>query len=177
MRITAVLAAVAVTATGCAMTQPGSPAPAGSAEITATLMALPSLEDTKAQLAGAIDEIATAATGIVPGMRFTDYHGESGLTCNGPYEGSGARGRYLPNRVGEGAAVSEEQWTRIAEAARAAAATVEATDVTVVKDAPGDHDVWFTGPGGSSIKVAYQVNLVISGYTGCRLPKEDRQGR
>lgn len=30
------------------------------------------------------------------------------------------------------------------------------------------------GPGGSSITLAHQVNLVISGYTGCRLPAEDR---
>lgn len=175
MRIVGVLgAALAVLTAGCTVTRPGEPTPAVSAEITAQLMALPSLEDTKAQLLGAIDEIATAASGIVPGMRFADYHGESGLTCDGPYEGSGARGRYLPNRVGEGATVSEAQWARIQDAARAAAAAVEATDVRVVKDSPGDHDVWFTGPGGSSIKLAYQVNLVISGYTGCRLLAEDR---
>lgn len=172
MAALAVLAALAGLVGGCTTTPPGDPTPAGSTEIRVTLLALPSLEDTKA-----IDEIATAATAIVPGPGFTDYHGESGLTCDGPYAGTGARGRYLPNRVGEGAPVFEQQWVRVEDAARAAAATVEASTVQLVKNAPGDHDVWFLGPGGSSIKLAYQVNLVISGYTGCRLPEEDRQGR
>lgn len=156
------------------MTQPGSPKPTASSEIHDKLMALPSLEQTKSQLQGAVDEISTATTTIVPGIRFTDYHGESGLKCDGPYADTAARGRYLPDRAGEGAKVSEEQWARIADVAKAAAAKVDATSVQVLKDSPGDHDVWFTGPGGSAIKLAYHVNLVITGYTGCRLLQADR---
>ena len=171
----AVLPAVALLATGCTMTHPGSPKPTASTEINNKLMALPSLEETKRQLQGVVDEISTAATTIVPGIRFTDYHGESGLKCDGPYEETAARGRYLPDRAGEGAKISEEQWAKIVDATKAAAAKLDMTNVSVMKDSPGDHDVWFTGPGGSSIKLAYQVNLVISGYTGCRLLEEDRK--
>lgn len=174
MRITVAALCTALLLTSCTMTHPGMPEPNTAAEMNVTLMALPSLEETKRQLQGAIDEISTAATQIVPGIRFTDYHGESGQKCDGPYADTAARSRYLPDRAGEGAKVSEEQWARIAEAARAAAAKAGATDVQVLKDSPGDHDVWFTGPGGSAIKLSYQVNLVITGYTGCRLLEEDR---
>ena len=76
-----------------------------------------------------------------------------------------------------GATVSEQQWAQIEAAARAAAAKVDATTAQLMKSGPGNHDVWFLGPGGSAVKIAYQVNLVISGYTGCRLPEEDRAGR
>ena len=158
------------------MTQPGSPTPPSSAAMAEQLMAWPSLEETQRQLQGAIDEIATATTALVPGIRFTDYHGESGISCtDGPYQGTEARARYMPDRAGEGATVSEAQWATIVDVTKAAAAKVDVTTMQVLKDSPGDHDVWFTGPGGSAIKLAYQVNLVISGYTGCRLLEEDRK--
>ena len=169
------LPAVALIATGCTTTQSGTPNASPPDQIATQLTAWPSLEDTQRQVQGAVDEIASAATTIVPGIRFADYHGESGLCCTGPYEGTEARGRYLPDRTGEGAPISEAQWAKIVDATKAAAAKVDMTDVSVMKDGPADHDVWFTGPGGSSIKLAYQVNLVISGYTGCRLLEEDRK--
>lgn len=171
------LAAVALIATGCTMTQTGKPTPSVRALVMEDLMAWPSLEDTERQLQGAVDEIAAAASGIVPGIRFTDHHGESGITCTREYEGTGARARYLPDRTGEGATISEQQWARIEAAARAAAAKVDAKTAQLMKNGPGNHDVWFLGPGGSAVKIAYQVNLVISGFTGCRLLKEDRAGR
>jgi len=170
-----VLPAVALIATGCTTTQSGTPNASPPDQIATQLMAWPSLEDTQRQVQGAVDEIASAATTIVPGIRFADYHGESGLSCTGPYEGTEARGRYLPDRTGEGAPISEAQWAKIVDATKAAAAKLDMTDVSVMKDGPADHDVWFTGPGGSSIKLAYQVNLVISGYTGCRLLEGDRK--
>ncbi len=173
-RAGALCAALLLTATACTMTHPGSPQPTASADINDQLMAWPSLEETKRQLQAAVDEISTAASTIVPGIRFTDYYGESGLKCDGPYADTAARARYLPDRAGEGAAVSEDQWAKVRDVAKAAAAKVGATDVQVMKDSPGDHDVWFTGPGGISIKLASRANLVISGYTGCRLLEEDR---
>lgn len=173
-RIRAAALCAALLLTGCTMTHPGTPTPMASSEINDKLMALPSLEQTKSQLEGAVNDISTAATTIVPGIRFTDYHGESGLKCDGPYADTAARGRYLPDRAGEGAKVSEEQWARIVDVAKAAAAKVDVAGVQVMKDSPGDHDVWFTGPGGSAIKLAYKVNLVITGYTGCRLLDADR---
>lgn len=68
-------------------------------------------------------------------------------------------------------AVSEQQWATIQEAARQAAAKIEATDMQVTHDNPGNRDVGFYGPTGIFIKVGYRGNLVVSAYTGCRLPR------
>lgn len=39
-----------------------------------------------------------------------------------------------------------------------------------MKDGPGDHDVGFYGPAGTSIKVGYQGNLLVSGNTAAGFP-------
>ena len=44
----------------------------------------------------------------------------------------------------------------------------------VMKNEPGNHDVGFYGPTGLFIKVGYRGNLVVSGYTGCRLPRDKK---
>lgn len=170
----AMLSTVALMTTGCTMTQPGKPTQSMQDYVMEQLMSWPSLEDTERQLQGAVDEIATAAEGIVPGIRFTDRNGESGTSCGKGFEGTAAQARYLPDRVGEGATVSDAQWAKIEAATRVAAAKVDARTAQLMKNAPGDHDVRFIGPGGSSIKIAYQANLVISGFTGCRLSEADR---
>ena len=43
-----------------------------------------------------------------------------------------------------------------------------------MQNQPGFHDVGFYGPAGLFIKVAYHGNLVISGYTGRRLPRDKK---
>jgi Lipoprotein confined to pathogenic Mycobacterium len=77
---------------------------------------------------------------------------------------------FLPNRIAPQAAVSEQNWADILKVAKDAAAGVGATSVQVIHDEPGNHDVWISGPAGIFIKVSYQGNLVVAGYTGCRLP-------
>jgi hypothetical protein len=41
-----------------------------------------------------------------------------------------------------------------------------------MRDSPGSHDIGFYGPAGLFVKVSYRGNLVVAGYTGCRLPRE-----
>ncbi|OBB34779.1 LppA family lipoprotein [Mycobacterium sp. 852002-51961_SCH5331710] len=59
-------------------------------------------------------------------------------------------------------------------AAKESAQKIGATDMQVMQDQPGNHDVWFSGPGGIFIKIGYRGNLVVSGYTGCRLPRDKK---
>jgi len=42
------------------------------------------------------------------------------------------------------------------------------------KTQPGKHDVWFSCPAGVFIKFSYKGNMVVSGYTGCRLPQNKK---
>ncbi len=154
------------------MAKPYEPTPTtDAAKAAADLTALPSLEDTQAQVQAAVSEISSAVTALIPTARFEDLHGGASDQCQQPYEQSGGKRYYLPDRVAANIAVSEGDWAKILEVAKAATAKINATDMQTMQDQPGRHDVGFYGPAGLSVTVGYQGNLAISGYTGCRLPR------
>jgi hypothetical protein len=178
----ALCAAVPAVATGCGSAAdeaapPSSPSSTSAAPQPLDLATLPTLEQTRKDLKSATDAIIKEAKKIAPGLRWRDLDVESATSCDPPFEDSPGRAVYLPNRVGDGAVVSEKQWAKIEGAARAAAGKIGAKGFEAVKAAPGDHDVWLLGPARMSIKLAYQRNLVISAYTGCRLEGEKKPGR
>lgn len=157
------------------MEQPYPPTPSSdAAHALQRLKALPSLEDTKTQLQSAMDAIAAAASARIPSIRWETLDQGSSDNCQRPYEQTAGQSFFLPQRVAENVAVSEPDWAAIVAAAKDSAAKLDATDVQVMKDQPRDHDVWFSGPTGLSIKVSYGGNLVIAGYTGCRLPNDKK---
>ncbi|MBS4730124.1 hypothetical protein MSM1_17895 [Mycobacterium sp. SM1] len=63
---------------------------------------------------------------------------------------------------------------KILEAAKEAAAKLDATESQVMQDKPGDHDVRLYGPARISIGIGFQKSLVVTGYTGCRLPRDKK---
>jgi hypothetical protein len=169
--------AVLLAVTGCHVPRPYEPTPPSqAAQALQQLKALPSLEDTTAQVRAAMDEITAAASRLIPSITWETPHEGSTGNCERPYEQTDGQRYFPPLRVAENVAVSEQDWAAILEAARASAAKLDATDVAVMKDQPANHDVWFTGPTGISIKVGYRGNLTVSGYTGCRLPREKKGG-
>ena len=154
------------------MNQPHQPTTASDAATAlATLKSLPSLEETQTQVHAAMIEITSATSNLIPSISWEIPHEGSGLGCERPYDQTDGRVYFLPDEVAANVAVSVQQWATIQEAARQAAAKVEATDMQVTHDNPGNHDVGFYGPTGIFIKVGYRGNLVVSGYTGCRLPR------
>ncbi|MHA7652255.1 LppA family lipoprotein [Mycobacterium sp. ML4] len=160
---------------GCHVEKPYEPTPPSeAAQALQQLKALPSLEDTTAQVGTAMDEITAAASRLIPSIKWETLDEGSTGNCERPYEQTEGQDNFLPHRVGENVAVSEQDWAAIAQAARASAAKLDATDVAVMKDQPANHDVWFTGPTGISIKIGYRGNLTVSGYTGCRLPRDKK---
>jgi hypothetical protein len=153
---------------------PDTPPEPTASNSLAQLKALPSLEDTKSQVQNAMSEITTAAAGVVPEIQWLSIHGEDTGNCESPYEQTDGKRVFLPDSVAEGTQISEAQWTTILAAAKVSAVKIGATEVQVMKDQPGNHDVWFSGPAGISVKIAYHGNLVVSGYTGCRLPQSKK---
>ena len=167
----AALPALALSLTGCQMETPFAAEPQDrSVAALEELRALPSLEDTKRALWDAVNQISTEASRIVPGAKWKDLNGGESDRCQVPYDQTGGKRHYFPNRVAANVEVSEDQWARVEAAAKRAAAGIGATARQAMADAPGDHDVFFSGPAGLSINVGYQGNIAISGYTGCRLP-------
>ncbi|KAA8961773.1 LppA family lipoprotein [Mycobacterium sp.] len=157
------------------MKQPYEPTPPSvAAKALQVLKSLPSFEDTQAQVQAAIDEIKTAASKIIPGITWETLEGGGGSTCARPYEQTDGREYFLPHEVAENVNISDQQWAPIQQAAKQAAAKLDATEVQVMKNQPGDHDVGFYGPTGLFIKVSYGGNLVVSGFTGCRLPRDQK---
>ncbi|ORW02542.1 LppA family lipoprotein [Mycobacterium kyorinense] len=158
------------------MKQPYEPTPpTDAATALEVLKSLPSFEDTQAQVQAAIDQIKAAASQLIPSIIWeTPSEGSSENCQRRPYDQADAQGYFLPHAVAVGVPVSEQQWTKIQEAAKESAAKLDATEVQVMKDQPGNHDVGYYGPTGLFIKVSYGGNLVVSGYTGCRLPRDKK---
>ncbi|BCO34017.1 MAG TPA: LppA family lipoprotein [Pseudonocardiaceae bacterium] len=170
------IVATVLVATGCHVKQPYEPTPpTEAAKALEVLKSLPSFEDTKTQVQAAMDEITAAASQLIPSITWETPHDGSVETCHRrPYEQTNARGYLLPDEVAENVDVSEQNWAKIQEVAKEAAAKLDATEMQVMKDQPRNHDVGFYGPTGLFIKVGYAGNLVVSGYTGCRLPRDKK---
>ena len=173
--LSAVVVAIAITTTGCHVSQPNPPTPSTEAtQALDQLKSLPSLEDTTTQVQAAIDEITAAASKAIPGTVWTTAGNEDTGNCEAPYDQTDGKRYFLPNRVAENVVVSEQQWADLLQVAKDTGAKLGATDIQVMQDQPGRHDVWFTGPAGVFIKFSYKGNMVVSGYTGCRLPRDKK---
>ena len=169
------IVATVLVATGCHVKQPYEPTPpTEAAKALEVLKSLPSFEDTKTQVQAAMDEITAAASQLIPSITWETPNEGSGGTCLRPYEQTDGRDYFLPHEVAENVDVSEQNWAKIQEVAKEAAAKLDATEMQVMKDQPRNHDVGFYGPTGLFIKVGYAGNLVVSGYTGCRLPRDKK---
>jgi hypothetical protein len=138
----AVTAGMALAATGCHAEQPYASTPStDSTKARDELKALPSFEDTQAQVQAAVDEIASAASAIIPAVAWKDLHGGATDKCEQPYEQTDGKRYFLPDRVAAGVAVSEADWASILQAAKDAASKIGAGNVQVLQDQPGNHDV------------------------------------
>ncbi|WP_420110384.1 LppA family lipoprotein [Mycolicibacter arupensis] len=157
------------------MSQPYEPTPPSvAAEALNVLRSLPSLEETQVQVQAVMDEITTAASQFIPTANWETLHEGSGGRCERPYEQTEGKRYFLPDVIAQNVDVSEQSWARLEQAAKTAAAKLDATEIQVMQDQPGNHDVGFYGPTGLFIKVGYRGNLVVSGYTGCRLPQDKK---
>ncbi len=157
------------------MNQPYEPTPpTAAAKATEVLKSLPSFEDTQTQVQAAITQITTTTSQLIPTITWETPHEGSGDNCERPYEKTDGKRYFLPDAVAANVVVSEGIWEKIQDTAKDAAAKLEATEMQVMKNQPGNHDVGFYGPTGLFIKVGYRGNLVVSGYTGCRLPRDKK---
>jgi hypothetical protein len=157
------------------VSNPDQPAaPSETAKALVQLHSLPSLEDTKVQVQEAVDSIKAAAVRAVPAIVWTEFDQGAKANCAGPYGQSDGRSFYFPDAVADHIDVSEESWAAILKATGDAAARLGATDVQVMQNKPGKHDVWFSGPAGLFVKISHSVSLVVATYTGCRLPADKK---
>ena len=173
-----VVVTTALAASGCHVNNPNEPTPPSVAtKALDELKSLPSLEDTKIAVQAAIDAIKVSVGQVVPTAVWRTSDDGTGDDCQRPYEQTPGKRYFLPDVVAENVAVTEAQWTQIEAATKTSAAKLGATDIQVMRNAQGSHDVGFYGPTGLFIKISYSGNIVIAGYTGCRLPAEAKRGQ
>jgi len=160
--------------TGCHMTNPYEPTDSSEAtKAAAALTALPALEDTERQLTAAIEQIGQQAAAIVPGLAWHWHREASRGGCNPPYEQSEGQLILLPNYVSD-TPIPDENWNQVLVIAKDAATKFGATNMEVFHGAPGFHDVRFYNDTGTDIRLGSQKAALISGSTGCRLPRNKK---
>ncbi|RDI68019.1 LppA family lipoprotein [Nocardia pseudobrasiliensis] len=175
----AALAALAATLMmgGCSMNDQREPTdPAETAAAAQRLRQRPTLEDSERQLQRVVEQIAAAATELVPELRWRWEREKTRLDCPPPYDRTDGRMLELALYVTPDQPIPDRLWPQFIERIRPIAATVGATAPNAVQDRAGRHDVRFVNPDdGTTIKVGSQVATVIGATVGCRLPR-DRAG-
>jgi hypothetical protein len=153
--------------------QPTAPTEADQA--ADELTSLPSLEDTqnalKAAIGGVGQRISAIDPTVTPPVAFGWRHAPSRTGCKPPYEQSAGKDILLPSYVSE-VPIAEQHWKQAYGIAQQAAAALGAATVTVFKDAPNDHDVQFSNDTGTTLRLGSQAAALITGSTGCRLPRQ-----
>ena len=162
--------AITVGATGCHVSSPHLPTdPGQTSEVAPALTALPTLEDTQAQITSAIERVGQQISAIVPAMTWAWRREASRGGCRPPFEQSGGHEVLLANYVSD-VPIPEQNWKQAYDIAARAASELGAATVTVFKDAPDDHDVQFSDDTGTTLRVGSQKASLLTGSTGCRLP-------
>ena len=117
--------------------------PSLAAKALDELHARPSLEDTTIQVQTAMDEITAAASKVIPSATWETLDEGSRGNCQRPYEQTDGKRYFLPDMIADRVPVSEADWATIVQAAKESAAKLGATDIQVMQDQPGNHDMRF----------------------------------
>jgi hypothetical protein len=145
--------------------------PTHASQAASSLISLPTLEDMQAIMTSTIEKVGQPISAIAPTVTWAWRREASRGGCNPPYEQSEGKQILMPNYVSE-VPIPEQNWKQAYDIAQQAAATLGAGAVTVFKDNPNDHDVQFSSDTGTTLRLASQAAVVVTGATGCRLPAD-----
>ncbi|MGV0586798.1 LppA family lipoprotein [Mycobacteroides chelonae] len=152
------------------MNNPDAPTPTTEAtKALEELKSLPTLEDTNEKLTTSIQQLGAKISALVPSVTWHWQDEPQRIGCSKPYEQSDGKVILMPFYVSD-VPIPESRWNEVLAAAKETAAAIDTPKLDVIHDAPNNHDVRFSNETGTAIALTSQVNTVISGYTGCRLP-------
>ncbi|WP_169813257.1 LppA family lipoprotein [Nocardia jejuensis] len=175
--MTALSIAVIATTTGCdeVDTPYKKTGPGETSDAEQKLRSLPALEETRAQLTQAVEELAAYASSLTPGLTWswtrTDRQPRA---CDAPFDQTTGRQLALPNYIAQGGdtahggGISDEVWPAVRDKARELASGLGATenDPFPFEEKVGDREARFYGANGT---VLWLSTRGISSNTGCRL--------
>ncbi|SOJ58122.1 hypothetical protein MSIMFB_05602 [Mycobacterium simulans] len=91
--------------------------------------------------------------------------------CGGAYEWTRAKAAYF--MLVFSGPIPDDKWPHAVQIVKDGAKQFEATDYGVMKDKPGDHDVYISGHGGVEFKLSSQKAAVLTGQSDCRISQTD----
>lgn len=166
------VATAALTLTGCTAPMDTSSNPTkDNAAALARLKTLPTSEDTEAKLNDAIVQLGQYITSLVPGMQWEWAYERSTGGCAPRFADTGGREVYL-RKYGGSRPIPDTVWPQVVQRAGELAASVGATQSQTFQNKPGNHEIRFYSEEDTSLQVATEVEAVIAGNTGCRLPRD-----
>ncbi|SOJ58123.1 hypothetical protein MSIMFB_05603 [Mycobacterium simulans] len=134
------------------------------------LRSKPPLEDAQAQYRAAVTQMADGLVALVPGLTWR-LETDSWTGCGGDYEWTRAKEAYL--RAVFSGPIPDDKWQRAIEIVNDGAKKFGANDFGVLKDRPGDHDVYFAGTDDVQFRVGTQVAAVLTARSDCRISQAD----
>ncbi|GJP28636.1 hypothetical protein NJB18091_13840 [Mycobacterium marinum] len=179
-RLVGLLALVCVLVLGCGSSgsgglgrggeQEGPLSPEKVAELENPLRAKPSLEAAKDQYRAAVTRMADAIAALVPGLTWS-MDVDSWNHCGGEYVWTNAKMAYF--MVGFSGPIPDDRWPQAVRIVKDGGQQFGATTFGVMKDKPGDHDVYLAGHGGVEFKLGTQVASSLTAQSDCRISETD----
>ena len=134
------------------------------------LRSKPPAEAAQQQYRTAVTQMASQIAALVPGLTWS--MDQDGWTdCGAEYVRTRGRAAYF--QVGFKGPVPDEKWDQAVQIVKDGAKQFGANDFGVMKDSPGDHDVYVDGPDGVEFKFGTQVDAVLTARSDCRIIQTD----
>lgn len=134
------------------------------------LRSKPPLEDAQAQYRTAVTQMANAITALVPGLTWS-MDIDSWRGCDGKYVWTRAKAAYF--MAGFSGPIPDDKWLQAVQIVRNGANQFGANNFGVMKDKPGDHDVYVSGADGVEFKLGSQVASSLTAKSDCRISQTD----
>lgn len=139
--------------------------------LEAQLRAKPPFEDAQEQYAAALSKAADAIAALVPGLTW-QFKEKSWRGCTGKFVKTDGKQAYV--YVVMDRAIPDDTWPQALQIVKDTAAGFGASDLTVLLDKVGDHDVYLTGADGVELEFGTKANTILSALSDCRLPQNQR---
>lgn len=139
-------------------------------EQDALLRERPSSEDAEARMAQARDAVREALAAELGLTAWTDMDDRDRAGCDGDLADSSGRTVFVSGLLLKGG-VPDADWPRAVEVVQQAAGTYGFTELDIVVDNPGQHELVMLGEHGALLRFGTIRDATLSLQTGCHLPE------
>jgi hypothetical protein len=144
--------------------------PEQAAALENQLRSKPPLEAAQQQYRAAVQQTADQIAALVPGTTWQTVQ-DTWTDCGGDYVWTRAKEAYF--LIGFSGPIPDDKWAQAVQILRNTANQFGANDFGVVKDNPGDHDVYVRGPDGVQFQLSSQKAGALTARSDCRMSQND----